>query len=89
MQFEYDPNKSASNKFKHGIDFVAAQQIWTGTPREYILGKSSEMRYLVVGKIRAAHWSAIITYRGASMRIISVRPSSPQEIQRYERDIQT
>jgi uncharacterized protein len=28
MPFEYDPKKSASNKRKHGIDFVEAQLLW-------------------------------------------------------------
>jgi uncharacterized DUF497 family protein len=28
MQFEYDDNKSQSNLAKHGIDFVAAQELW-------------------------------------------------------------
>lgn len=26
--FEYDTNKSQSNKQKHGIDFEEAQQLW-------------------------------------------------------------
>ncbi|GHV23529.1 hypothetical protein AGMMS49959_16850 [Planctomycetales bacterium] len=26
--FEFDPDKSAKNLEKHGIDFVAAQQLW-------------------------------------------------------------
>ena len=30
MQFEYDPNKSKSNKEKHGIDFDEAQELWNG-----------------------------------------------------------
>jgi len=28
MQFEFDPQKSAVNKDKHGIDFVEAQALW-------------------------------------------------------------
>ena len=28
MVFEYDPNKSAENKRKHGIDFESAQRMW-------------------------------------------------------------
>ena len=28
MLFEFDPHKSASNKIKHGIDFVEAQALW-------------------------------------------------------------
>lgn len=28
MHFEYDQQKSASNKEKHGIDFEEAQALW-------------------------------------------------------------
>ena len=28
MDFEFDPDKSASNKLKHGIDFMEAQDLW-------------------------------------------------------------
>ncbi len=29
MGYEYDPDKSAENKRKHGIDFEAAQRHWS------------------------------------------------------------
>jgi uncharacterized DUF497 family protein len=29
MEFAFDPVKSASNLANHGIDFLAAQQLWT------------------------------------------------------------
>ena len=28
MRFEFDEDKSRSNKAKHGLDFVAAQALW-------------------------------------------------------------
>jgi uncharacterized DUF497 family protein len=28
MSFEFDENKSATNKIKHGIDFTEAQKLW-------------------------------------------------------------
>jgi uncharacterized DUF497 family protein len=28
MVFQHDPNKSAENKRKHGIDFEDAQRLW-------------------------------------------------------------
>jgi uncharacterized DUF497 family protein len=39
----------------------------------------------VIGRIGSEHWSAIITYRGATIRIISVRRSTPLEIETYEK----
>jgi uncharacterized DUF497 family protein len=28
VRFEFDPQKSETNKAKHGIDFIAAQALW-------------------------------------------------------------
>ena len=40
---------------------------------------------MAIGIIGVEHWSAIITYRGATIRIISVRKSTPIEIKTYEK----
>ena len=85
MQFEFDPRKSESNKAKHGIDFVEAQALWKS--RHVLLSAKDalEKRYLVIGMIEREHWSAIITYRGSRIRIISVRKSTADEIATYEK----
>jgi uncharacterized protein len=44
-----------------------------------------EKRYIVIGTIGPDYWSAIITYRGARIRIISVRKSTQAEIETYEK----
>jgi uncharacterized DUF497 family protein len=28
VEFEWDPDKSARNEAKHGIDFLSAQELW-------------------------------------------------------------
>jgi uncharacterized DUF497 family protein len=33
MDFEFDPATSAANLAKHGIDFVAAQALWSDPDR--------------------------------------------------------
>ena len=83
MEFEFDPRKSESNKTKHGIDFVEAQALWKS--KHVLLGAKDalEKRYLVIGRIGDDYWSAIITYRGATIRIISVRKSTAMEIGTY------
>lgn len=85
MQFEFDPRKSDINKAKHGIDFVEAQTLWKS--KTVLLGAKniSEKRYLAIGTIEGLHWSAIITYRGSTIRIISVRKSTQAEIDTYEK----
>ena len=73
MQFEYDSAKNQSNKSKHGIDFEEAQLLWNDPLRVEIQARSTtEPRSIVIGKIGDKHWSAIITYRGEAIRIISV-----------------
>ena len=83
MEFEFDPRKSESNKTKHGIDFVEAQALWKS--KHVLLGAKDalEKRYLVIGKIGEDYWSAIITCRAATIRIISVRKSTAMEIGTY------
>jgi len=85
MPFEYDSKKSQTNREKHGIDFEEAQALWIDEDRLEIPAKTlDEPRYLVVGKISGKHWSAVITYRGENVRIISVRRSRDEEIELYE-----
>ena len=77
--------QSQSNREKHGIDFEEAQALWADVDRLEIPVKTlDEPRYLVVGKIGSKHWSAVITYRGENVRIISVRRSRDEEIELYE-----
>jgi len=85
MDFDFDPNKSASNRAKHGIDFIEAQALWDDPNLIEIPARvTGERRFLVVGKIAEKHWSGIITYRDGDIRIISVRRSRAEEIDLYE-----
>jgi uncharacterized protein len=85
MEFEYDPHKSQSNLEKHGISFDQAQAIWDDEDYIEIPARTSdEPRWLVIGKINDKCWSAVITYRGEAIRIISVRRSRDEEIELYE-----
>ena len=86
VQFEYDPNKSASNLEKHGIDFETARHLWQDLYRVELQTRSDiEPRFLVIGKFQNKHWSAIVTYRDSVIRIISVRRSRKTEVSLYER----
>jgi uncharacterized DUF497 family protein len=85
MEFEFDPKKSEANKTKHGIDFHEAQAMWNDPDLIEIPAKTSdEPRYLAIGKISGKHWSAVITYRGEKIRIISSRRSREEEVDLYE-----
>ena len=83
--FEFDPDKSESNRAKHGIDFDVAQALWRDPDMLEIPAKTSDQpRYLVVGRIRGQHWSAVICYRGGDVRSISVRRARTEEVALYE-----
>ncbi|WP_094555285.1 BrnT family toxin [Synechococcus sp. 1G10] len=85
MEFAFDPVKSASNLAKHGIDFHAAQQLWGDSELLELPARTTgEPRFLVIGRIGLKHWSAVLTYRDQCIRLISVRPSRPEEVELYE-----
>ncbi|MBN2848288.1 MAG: BrnT family toxin [Coriobacteriia bacterium] len=84
-KFVFDEAKSAVNKAKHGIDFVEAQAIWRDDRPLQIAGRTeAEDRFIVIGRIEGRHWSAVVTYRGDCVRLISVRRSRKQEVEAYE-----
>lgn len=86
MEFEFDPNKSASNKIKHGIDFVEAQALWDDPDIcRYPSNRTYELRWMITGKFNDKHWSAVVTYRTDKIRIISVRRARTEEIEIYEK----
>jgi uncharacterized DUF497 family protein len=85
MGFEYDGGKSAAHKAKHGMDFEEAQQLWADSSLVEVPARTTdEPRWLVIGKIGARHWSAVIARRGENIRVISVRRSRDEEVAIYE-----
>ena len=83
--FEFDAVKSESNRSKHGIDFIEAQVLWSDPMLLEIPAKTEdEPRYLVIGLVEGKHCSAVITYRGANIRLISVRRARTEEVVLYE-----
>ena len=85
MPFEFDPLKSAANKAKHGIDFIEAQALWSDPDRTELPARlTDEPRFLIVGQIGHAVWTATVTYRHEeAIRIISVRRARHDEKARY------
>jgi len=85
LEFEFDSAKSMSNLVKHGINFSDAKRLWHD-PKVLIIRARQvvERRWVAIGCIDRKHWSAIFTYRGERIRIISVRRSRPKEITLYE-----
>ena len=68
-----------------GRDFVEAQGLWLDEMFVEIQARTEdEPRFLLVGMISGKHWSAVITYRGERVRIISVRRARIEEVELYE-----
>jgi len=83
--FEYDDDKNQANLKKHGIDFLDAQALWEDPDLLEIRARSDdEPRFLVIGRIGLKHWSAVVTYRNRTIRLISVRRSRTREVELYE-----
>jgi hypothetical protein len=81
--FEFDKNKSRSNKVKHGIDFTMAMKLWNDPNRLEIPAQwVNESRYLLIAVLEEEYWSAVFTKRNNKIRIISVRKS-----RKYEKEI--
>ena len=83
------PSKPIADRWqeiaKHGIDFEAAQLPWDDPGLLEIPAKTTdEARFLVIGMIGRKHWSAVMTWRGENIRIISVRRSRTEEVELYE-----
>ncbi len=84
-EFEYDLAKSEANKAKHGIDFAEAQQLWEDGYRSINQTRSeTEVRWLVTSQLFGRFWTAVYTWRGKVIRLISVRRAREMEIEHYE-----
>ena len=83
MKFEFDSTKSRSNKEKHEIDFVEGQALWNSPTVEFSSKNQKEERRLVIGKIGTIFWTAIITHRDDTIRIISIRRSRDEEKKKF------
>lgn len=85
IHFEFDPTKSQKNLEKHGIDFQEAQRLWNDPNLLEIAAKSDdEPRFLLIDVIDDKHWSAVVTHRNGTIRLISVRRSRQKEVEIYE-----
>ena len=87
-QFEYDENKSKSNKAKHGIDFLKAQKLFESNGLRFYpaMEVCGENRYLISGNIDTKCFTAIFTIRDGKIRIISVRRCRKKEKERLKDD---
>jgi len=85
MKYEYDNNKSLSNKQKHGIDFEEAKLLWNDDRMvEILTSYEGEERFINIGKISVKFYTVVTTIRKENIRIISARRARKKEIEIYE-----
>ena len=86
MKFEWDENKSKTNKLKHDIDFEEAKLLWEDDNTLIIPANvvDSETRYTLISKIERKCYVAIFSIRDEKYRIISVRRCRKNEEMSYE-----
>jgi len=87
MEFDFDPQKSRSNKSKHGLDFDEARALWNDErglviPVRFL----NEERFAIIARLDKALWTAIFTRRGQIIRLISCRRARKEESALYEQE---
>lgn len=86
MKFSWDPNKSASNQEKHGIDFNQAKDVFKDDHAIVEKAKTvkGEERFITIGKtLKLFIISVVFTIRDTTIRIISARQARKKEIKEY------
>ena len=88
MNFEWDPNKDASNLEKHGISFDEASTAFFDPLSSTVLDprhSDEEARFVLVGLTYSGRLVVVFhTDRGEAVRLISARPATRRERQAYE-----
>ncbi len=85
MQYEWDENKNAANRAKHGIEFSIAEGFCWDTAIETIDDRAEygEKRWITLGMIGIRVHVMVYTLRDNNIRIISLRKANKREVEFY------
>jgi uncharacterized DUF497 family protein len=87
VDFEWDPDKAASNRLKHGVSFADAVAVFEDELALTISDDvSDEERFIILGTNALGQLLVVVyTWRGPErIRIISARKATRQERTQYE-----
>jgi hypothetical protein len=86
MIYEWDEDKRAANRSRHGIDFTTAEDFVWDTALETIDDRFDygEERWLAIGLIQERLHVLVYTRRKTAIRIISLRKANLRERKYYE-----
>lgn len=82
-EVEWNEEKAASNRRKHGIDFDEAIEIFYGTSLLRRSDRNTEERWLAIGETEGRVVTVVFTWRGDTLRIISARRARRNERRAY------
>jgi uncharacterized DUF497 family protein len=85
MKFEFDPDKSAANLAKHGLELKdgLAKNLDEAVIIEDVRVDYRETRYRAFGRIDGSGYCLAFTLRGDAIRLISFRRAHEKEMARY------
>ena len=93
MQFEWDENKNRSNYKKHGVWFEEAQTTWVDPESVEFFDpehSSNEDRFIRIGHSTRGRILLVVfceRAEGSTIRIISARKATTNEMSAYEKGI--
>ena len=90
MEFDWDDNKRKLNINKHGVDFVAARELWFSPMivKEDDREDYGERRWIGMGRLGERVMVVAFTKRERNViRIISCRKANHREVSYYEQAI--
>lgn len=88
MEFEFDPTKDETNRFKHGLRLSFGARIFDHDDHIVIASHrpiDGEDRLKAIGLIDGKLYTAVHVWRGEMVRLISVRRSNAGEQRDYDR----
>jgi len=85
MKFEFNPDKSAANLAKHGLELKdgLAMNLDEAVIIENVRVDYRETRYRAFGRINGSGYCLAFTLRGDAIRLISFRRAHEKEMARY------
>jgi uncharacterized DUF497 family protein len=88
MEFEFDPAKDETNRFKHGLRLAFGERVFDDPWRRVLPSfreEDREERYKTVGLVEGKLYTVVYVVRETATRLISVRRSNAGEQRDYDR----
>ena len=84
MDFEWDERKRAKLIEERALDLASAYLFFDGRPAIYQpTPRGDEERWKTTAKIEDAFFTVVWTWRGDTIRVISMRRAHAQEVRKY------